>query len=159
MPAIKRFGMDNDHFPYGTYPMSGLNLDFHPGAKLTEEEVETDSHKKTEVTERYRGKLLRYLRQQAKYLTPGDGITVMSLIAVILRGALLSLFVYFGLMLLVFVLLKRPLLDFAPANINLAHWLAVFYLLYRHCSIPWLPAGYQQQNAKHRLQPNPPRRV
>ncbi|MDQ6995833.1 MAG: patatin-like phospholipase family protein [Mariprofundus sp.] len=38
--------------------------------------------------------LLRYLRQHGNYLTPGGGITGLSLLAVILRGALLSLLVY-----------------------------------------------------------------
>jgi len=38
--------------------------------------------------------LLRYLRQHGNYLAPGQGITGLSLLAVILRGALLSLLVY-----------------------------------------------------------------
>ncbi len=38
--------------------------------------------------------LLRYLRQHGNYLTPGGGITGLSLLAVILRGMLLSLLVY-----------------------------------------------------------------
>jgi hypothetical protein len=38
--------------------------------------------------------LLRYLRQHGNYLTPGGGITGLSLLAVILRGMFLSLLVY-----------------------------------------------------------------
>jgi len=38
--------------------------------------------------------LIRHLRQHAEYLKPGDGITIWSLLAVILRGTLLSLLVF-----------------------------------------------------------------
>ncbi|PIP02551.1 MAG: hypothetical protein COW18_07510 [Zetaproteobacteria bacterium CG12_big_fil_rev_8_21_14_0_65_54_13] len=41
-------------------------------------------------------RLLRYLRQHSKYLTPGHGISMASLLAVILRGAFLSLLVFGG---------------------------------------------------------------
>lgn len=38
--------------------------------------------------------MLRHLRQRSNYLTPGNGITGLSLVAVMLRGILLSLVVY-----------------------------------------------------------------
>lgn len=41
-------------------------------------------------------RLMRYLRQHSKYLTPGHGISMASLLAVILRGAFLSLLVFGG---------------------------------------------------------------
>jgi len=39
-------------------------------------------------------RLLKHLRQNSNYLTPGGGITTASLLAVILRGSILSLLVY-----------------------------------------------------------------
>jgi Patatin-like phospholipase len=108
-----RFGVSQKNFPYGSYPMHGL-----PSAQrlCTASTQNQPSH----VSERYKGKMLRYLRQQAKYLTPGDGITAMSLVAIILRGALLSLSVYFGLLVLSFMLIY-PLLNtpFASTGIPL----------------------------------------
>ncbi len=43
---------------------------------------------------RIRRSLLRHLRQHGKYLTPGNGINMASLVAVLLRGLTVSLFVY-----------------------------------------------------------------
>jgi len=119
---FKRFGVDKHNFPYGTYPMAGTDPKFYKADKASEDDNSEDNAKDnsqtvTRDTDRYKGKLLRYLRQQAKYLTPGDGINIMSLFAVILRGALLSLFIYFGLLILVFTLLGYPLLN-TLVNLN-----------------------------------------
>lgn len=131
--GTSRFGVERDNFPYGSYPMSGT----HSEARLMEQKDEAESAAGGEaagITERYKGKLLRFLRQQAKYLTPGDGINTLSLVAVILRGTLLSLFVYFGLLFLAFGVLGYPLLTHTPAEFgvtlplahrNLALWLAL----------------------------------
>jgi predicted acylesterase/phospholipase RssA len=141
--GIKRFGVKNKNFPYGTYPMSGKIPEILQTAKDNQAELETSAKETANVSERYKGKLLRYLRQQAKYLTPGDGINVMSLAAVVLRGALLSLFVYFGLLFLIFALIGRPVLDLTAADLysslplkdlNLVIWLAlagsIFFALF-----------------------------
>lgn len=53
------------------------------------------------------GKLPQYLRQHGKYLTPGEGIDIFSLIAVILRGSILSVLVYLSLLVLAMYALKN----------------------------------------------------
>jgi len=132
--GIKRFGVKNENFPYGTYPMSGRIPEILQTAKDDAADIETTAQETASVSERYKGKLLRYLRQQAKYLTPGDGINIMSLAAVVLRGALLSLLVYFGLLFLIFALFGKPVLDLTAADLyptlplkdlNLVLWLAL----------------------------------
>jgi len=132
--GIKRFGVESKNFPYGTYPMSGKIPEILQTAKDNEADVDTTAREDANVSERYKGKLLRYLRQQAKYLTPGDGINAMSLAAVVLRGAILSLFVYFGLLFLVFALIGKPALNITAADLcstlplkdlNLVIWLAM----------------------------------
>ncbi len=131
--GIERFGPGKEKFPYGSYPMAGTNPKSHQATSsgLGEDAKET-------TTELFKGKLLRYLRQQAKYLTPGDGINGMSLFAVILRGSLLSLFIYFGMLLLVFAGIGYPWLlayspncpdilpEFINGKLNLALFLALF---------------------------------
>lgn len=76
------FGVDNDNFPYGTYPVAGSAT--RPGAFKSS----------------YKGRMLRYLRQNGRYLTPGHGISWLSLAAVVLRNSLFSVVVY-GLLLLI----------------------------------------------------------
>lgn len=51
--------------------------------------------------------MLRYLRQHGKYLTPGDGINMLSLMGVILRGTLVSLLVFVPVLILFFALLEQ----------------------------------------------------
>ena len=129
--GIKRFSLDRKSFPYGTYPMGGSDPELRLSAKADKAHTANDEGT-SGVTERYKGKLLRYLRQQAKYLTPGDGINTMSLVAVILRGAMISLSVYFGLFLALFLVAAYPLLAYTPASLglpfradNLALWLGL----------------------------------
>ncbi|HHJ15472.1 MAG TPA: hypothetical protein ENJ80_02125 [Gammaproteobacteria bacterium] len=137
---IARFGLDRKHFPYGTYPMSGSDPELRLKAKACGSQAEgTDAP--PGLDQIYKGKLLRYLRQQAKYLTPGDGINAMSLVAVILRGAMVSLLTYFGLLLTLFLLIY-PMLHYTPATLglgwsrggNIALWAALvpggLYLVY-----------------------------
>jgi len=115
--GIKRFGLDRKSFPYGTYPMSGSDPELRLKAKSGDTQA-AGADTPPGLGQIYKGKLLRYLRQQAKYLTPGDGINAMSLVAVILRGALVSLGVYFGLLLALFILIY-PLMLYTPANLGL----------------------------------------
>ncbi|WP_455199811.1 patatin-like phospholipase family protein [Kaarinaea lacus] len=101
-----KVGVDRNNFPYGTYPMIGQE----PRAVLDEKAQATT----VEPDQRYRGALLRFLRQHGKYLTPGRGINVMSLLGVVLRGSILSVFVYFSLLVLVFALIGQHFLFTAP---------------------------------------------
>lgn len=55
-----------------------------------------------------KGWLLRRLRQTAKYLAPGKGITVLSLFGVVLRNCLLSVLVHAALLTLVLELVFLP---------------------------------------------------
>lgn len=92
-------GVDRENFPYGTYPMVNQET-----VARTEETAQV---KTVSPGQRYRGALLRYLRQHGKYLTPGQGINAMSLLGVLLRGSLLSIFVYFSLLVLLFIVLGK----------------------------------------------------
>lgn len=93
-------GVERENFPYGTYPMrSDLPM--------------TEAEKQDTVAEgppKLRGALLRYLRQHGKYLTPGNSISALSLCGVLIRGTLLSLFVYFSLLVLLFSALGQTFL-------------------------------------------------
>ncbi len=135
LDKINRFGLDRENFPYGTYPMVGAD-------PKTRQESNVDTSQSGEdcnngVTSNYRGKLLRYLRQHGKYLTPGDGINIMSLAAVILRGSVLSLSFYLGLLLLLFLPLHY-LMEIEYSNINSVLWLA----LCGSCMLVVLIIGY-----------------
>ncbi len=55
--------------------------------------------------DRDKSSVLRWLRQHAGYLTPGSGIDIASLIAVVLRGTFLSLLVYFPLLMILLLAL------------------------------------------------------
>ena len=88
-------GVDKQNFPYGTYPMLGQ-------APISGEKT---SEFNKGIAPRHRGALLRYLRQHGKYLTPGHGINGMSLLGVILRGAILSISIYFSVLILMMLAL------------------------------------------------------
>ena len=131
-PDITQFGVNKEDFPYGSYPMCGAQSE----QRLAPDENEDSKQlEQGHTSERTKGKLLRYLRQQAKYLTPGDGITGLSLAAVLLRGALLSLFIYFGLIVLSFlsiftILTHTPAdlgLTLPLADLNLSLWVAIAF--------------------------------
>lgn len=111
------YGLDRDNFPYGSYPMVGMA-------------DKTDTGQAAEWNV-YKGRMLRHLRQHARYLTPGNGINIMSLLAVMLRNTLFSLLIYGGLLVLLFALIG-PLL-FLPIDSGWGYgWLS------NH--LPWLPA-------------------
>lgn len=84
------YGLDRQTFPYGSYPMVGMK--------------DTRAEDKADNWNVYKGRMLRYLRQHARYLTPGNGINIMSLLAVIMRNTLFSLFVYGGILIVLFAL-------------------------------------------------------
>ncbi len=97
-----RFDVDEAGFPYGTQP---------GGSQDSGGNTSPDNHD--------RAAMLQFLRQHGNYLAPGDGITLLSMLAVILRGTLLSLLIY--LPLLVFLLWGLGHLQLLgwPAG---AHW-------------------------------------
>ena len=64
-------------------------------------------------------KLLRNLKENGNYLTPGGGINLMSLIAVVLRGVILNLLFWVPQVALVLGLL------YATHGYDLAFWLAI----------------------------------
>lgn len=78
------FGMDRDHFPYP---------------------VDRPDRQTGRCADPAQDAQLIYLRQHGKYLTPGQGIDIVSGIAVVLRGALLNLLVWLPIAALVLLLL------------------------------------------------------
>lgn len=125
------YGVERNNFPYGSYPMVGM-----------EDRSERGNASKWDV---YKGRMLRHLRQHASYLMPGDGINMMSLVAVVLRNILFSVFVYGSLLIILFMLLwpylfdsvvgaplRNPVLwrfDWFPGNANFAQGMAILLAL------------------------------
>lgn len=79
-----RFGMNKDNFPYGPARI----------ARATE----------SETTQRARANL-HFLRSHSSYLTPGNGLTSWSMLAVLIRTAMLSILIWIPLLAAFFVLL------------------------------------------------------
>lgn len=106
---IASFGVGPDSFPVGTDD---------PGAPRPEK---TDAHHGKRL------RLLKYLREHGKYLMPGGGITGLSCLAVFVRGVLLNLVVWIGLVgTLIFTALTQ--LDDGPAvfrSMTPSLWLGV----------------------------------
>lgn len=82
------FGVERTDFPLG----------FHPIASESEEEM-------LSPLDRFRGHLIRYLRQHGRYLLPGNGLDSLSLVTVLLRNVLYSLTVFILFLMGVFFLL------------------------------------------------------
>lgn len=120
-----QFGTSRENFPYGTYPV--WTRDEEPP-----EEAPSAPLDRSEYQGRSRGAMLRWLRQHAQFLTPGRGINVLSLLAVVLRSSFLSLFVYLTLLVFLFMLLNGA--GFF-SNLHLP-WDATFRI-----SLPWIAAG------------------
>jgi len=80
--ALPRPGVDEANFPYGSDDPAPACT---PKAKL------------------WQNKLLQYLRRHGYYLTPGNGITALSLLVVVLRGVFLNLMVWIPAFVLFFV--------------------------------------------------------
>jgi hypothetical protein len=105
------FDTSPKNFPYVTYPMCGKEYGKQEGVPLVkwiEDSISKD----------IRGKLLHYLRQNAQYLTPGGGINIFSLIAVLLRGIALGLVTYFALCVLLFLFLNKFKFLCVPPDLN-----------------------------------------
>lgn len=108
MPEEFKFGVDTRSFPYGTYPMvgaAGEAADFPP---------------------RYQGALLRFLRQHARYLTPGNGVNTLALIAAVLRSSLYSILFYGALIVALFLLIGHPFLFAKPPG-YMSDWISHVY--------------------------------
>ena len=93
-----KFGVSKDDFPYGTNRRGKTWCD--PSDKNQVSSVEEEKGGNRE-----KAAMLRFLRQNGKYLTPGDGINLFSLVAVVLRGTFLSLFVHLPLLILLLLML------------------------------------------------------
>lgn len=130
------FGLDRKNFPFGSYPMVGSESKSEEGDKAS--------------WDVYKGRMLKYVRQHASYLTQGERINVISICAVALRNALVGLLVYGGLLVVLFYLFWPILFDsiapgeagqewkiwhfdWFPNNANFAQgitiWLSLFFLL------------------------------
>lgn len=128
------YGLDRKNFPYGSYPMVGMADE---GWKSSSKGIKGVAGGDWNV---YKGRMLRHFRQHARYLTPGNGINFMSLLAVALRNSLFSLFVYGGLLIALFTFAGPYLfgpamdwqlyeyfnrcIDWPGAGVNRAHGLA-----------------------------------
>ncbi len=128
------YGLDRKNFPYGSYPMVGMADKRWKKAAAGAEGVAGGDWNV------YKGRMLRHLRLHARYLTPGNGINFMSLLAVALRNSLFSLFVYGGLLIALFTFAGPYLfgpamdwqlyeyfnrcIDWPGAGVNRAHGLA-----------------------------------
>lgn len=86
-PQDDIFGTGPAEFPYGTC---------HPNPQKTDVGQETT----------LQGKVLEFLRWHGSYLTPGDGISVASGIAVVLRTLFLNLVVWVPLLVFAFILIN-----------------------------------------------------
>ncbi len=91
---LPTFGLGPEDFPFGT----------GDPAEPSDSDDLSDSEK-----------MLRFLRQHGNYLTPGNGITLMSGIVVVLRGVVLNLMVWLPL----FVAVLWLLLAIGPALVEL----------------------------------------
>jgi hypothetical protein len=139
-----KFDVSRENFPYVSYPMVGVGgavPDVNAGLAtgLGDEQLRQN--------ERFKGRLLRRLRQSANYLVPGNGITFLSLAGVVVRNLTASLVVHVALLLALFqVLFLSGLFNFrtypettavSPADsfvfpasnafLSLAGWVIVAY--------------------------------
>ncbi len=82
IPDAPRFGMGPDDFPFGT------------------DDPRPDAERHASNRQR---RMLRYLREHGYYLTPGAGITGLSLLGIVLRGTFLNLIVWMPVFVLFFL--------------------------------------------------------
>ncbi len=128
----KDFDTSPENFPYVTYPMCG---------KVNNKQGEDCT--KDSMSVKIRGRLLQYLRQNAKYLTPGGGINIFSLIAVLLRGITLGLVTYFALFVLLFLFLNmtKVYCQIMLTGLNCFLLIASLILLSYLVSLPFYSLG------------------
>jgi hypothetical protein len=126
-----KFGLDADTFPFKTEPVWSTQTTA-AAAPSTPATRSIPAHVK--------GSMLRWLRQNGKYLTPGGCHNFAALAAVILRGSVLSVLIYLSLLVLLFLGLKAVsafepvtwnfvLADCGtPAALVLAGWFGVVFV-------------------------------
>ncbi len=129
-PTEISFGLGPENFPYKTQPICSMDGPSSVTTLATEE---------GSVPNQAKGSMLRWLRQHAKYLTPGGTHTLTTLVAVFLRSSLPNLLFYFAplaLLMTAFISLnfftgvdwffnaERPL---APALLITSAWLFVIF--------------------------------
>lgn len=113
----KTFGLKDSNFPFASFPMSGE-------AREVEDRIPLDQRLGTKKN-KWSGRLLNFLRQNAKYLTPGRGLNLVALVWIALRGAAMGLLVYGALITLLFLfafhwglLQKVTLFPFLPETLR-----------------------------------------
>ncbi|MEW6501424.1 MAG: patatin-like phospholipase family protein [Thermodesulfobacteriota bacterium] len=113
------FGLKASNFPFASFPMGGEARGAHRAS--LDAQIAARAGKS-----RWSGRLLNFLRQNAKYLTPGKGLNLVALVWIALRGAALGLLVYGALVTLFF--------------------LCAFQLppVQEVCPLPFLPQGVPQ---------------
>lgn len=94
-----KFDVSRENFPYVSYPMVGVagavpDVNAGLATGLGDEQLRQN--------EKFKGRLLRRLRQSANYLVPGNGITFLALAGVVVRNLAASLVVHVALLLAVF---------------------------------------------------------
>lgn len=98
-PAMPKFDVSRENFPYVSYPMVGVggqSTNHNAGQRpnVTDQQLR--------VNEMFKGRLLRRLRQSSNYLVPGDGITFLSLAGVVVRNLAASVVVHVALLVVLF---------------------------------------------------------
>lgn len=92
------FGIDWENFPFRTYPIAE--------GRSSRKKVEPLPKEVEPLPKNvYAGRILRYLRQHARYLTPGGGLDWVSLATVVLRNSAFSLVVYGSILALLFFMM------------------------------------------------------
>ncbi len=145
-PDSIEFGLGKDNFPFKTEPVWSLsaaqaNTASGQADKPAAEPVRARDD--SAIPAHVKGAMLRWIRQNGKFLTPGGCHNVAALSAVVIRGSLLSLAMYLSMLVLLFMFLDRlhaftPVdwaftryaYDGTPAALVLAGWgVAAFALL------------------------------
>lgn len=83
-----------------------------------------------------RRSVLRHLRQNASYLKPGHGITLGSLVAVVLRGTFISMSIYLSCLIILFLLLNHFQL-LSETQFNILKIGTIFLYLFAFSSVAY----------------------
>jgi len=97
-----KFDVSRENFPYVSYPMVGVGGTVSSGASTGTPAGSGDAQRRQ--NEKFKGRLLRRLRQRANYLVPGNGLTFLSLAGVVVRNLAASLAVHVALLVVLFQL-------------------------------------------------------
>ena len=115
-PGKLSYDLTKENFPFKTNPIAesvpiAANTKEQPNQTQnnTLKQVENIQHEKTLL--KYKGRLLRYIRQNANYLTPNGFGDKLSLAAVFLRNILFSIAAY-GLILVTALIVGDHIIDF-----------------------------------------------